>query len=128
MPKEFDKSTLGFSCGYKGTVNSQDIEYEVNGKTISGGTTRTLRAGEALTIRLTLPEGYFVGASTNISAFTILTILICAVFILIADLLWRKYGKDDDVVETVEFYPPAGLNSAEVGYVYKGTADRKSVV
>ena len=128
MPKEFDKSTLGFSCGYKGTVNSQDIEYEVNGKTISGGTTRTLRAGEALTIRLTLPEGYFVGASTNISAFTILTILICAVFILIADLLWRKYGKDDAVVETVEFYPPAGLNSAEVGYVYKGTADNESII
>ena len=44
------------------------------------------------------------------------------------DRLWAKYGKDDPVIETVEFYPPNGYNSAEVGFLYKGYSDTKSIV
>jgi uncharacterized membrane protein len=32
------------------------------------------------------------------------------------------------VVETVEFYPPEGFNSAEVGFLYKGSAEGKDIV
>ena len=65
MPKTFDKSLLGFSSGYEGSTNNIDVQYNVDGNVISGYLTDVLRAGEAFTIRLTLPEGYFVGASSN---------------------------------------------------------------
>lgn len=29
-------------------------------------------------------------------------------------ILWLKYGKDEKAVETVEFYPPDNMNSAEL--------------
>ena len=128
MPKSFDKSTLGFSSGNVGSTNSSNVIYNVNGNTITGNTTNTLYAGQALTVRLTLPEGYFVGASSNIDLFSIFVIALCAVFVLIADRLWTKYGKDDAVIETVEFYPPEGYNSAEVGFLYDGFADTKAVI
>lgn len=128
MPKEFDESLLGFSSGYKGSTNSSNVSYSVNGNVISGSLRNSLSAGQALTVRLTLPEDYFVGASSNIDIYSIITIIISLISVLIADRLWVKYGKDDEVIETVEFYPPEGYNSAEVGFLYQGIADTPSVI
>lgn len=49
-------------------------------------------------------------------------------FLIISILIWYEYGRDDKVTETVEFYPPKGLNSLDVGYLYKGEATRKDVM
>ena len=128
MPKSFDKSLLGFSSGEMGSTDSSNVTYSVNGNSITGSTINTLSAGQALTVRLTLPEGYFAQASSNIDMFSIFVIILCAIFILIADRLWAKYGKDEQVVETVEFYPPDGYNSAEVGFLYNGSVDTKEII
>ncbi len=128
MPKSFDQSLLGFSSGDVGSTDSSNVKYNVDGNTIIGNTIDTLYEGEALTVRLTLPEGYFVGASSNIDIFSIFVIVLCVVFVLNAYRLWTKYGIDDKVIETVEFYPPEGYNSAEVGFLYDGSVDTKAVV
>lgn len=128
MPKSFDKSTLGFSSGNVGSTASSNITYSVDGNVITGNTINTLNVGQALTVRLTLPEGYFIGTSSNIDVFSIFVIILCAIFVLIADRLWAKYGKDEQVIETVEFYPPEGYNSAEVGFLYDGSVDTKGVI
>ncbi len=54
--------------------------------------------------------------------------LIPILFLIISILIWYEYGRDDEVTETVEFYPPEGLNSLDVGYLYKGEATRKDVM
>lgn len=47
--------------------------------------------------------------------------------LIIGFFLWFKYGKDDQVVETVEFYPPNGFNSLEVAYLHKGKAESNDI-
>lgn len=128
MPKSFDESSLGFSSGYIGNIDSSDVFYTVDGNTISGFYTDILNAGEALTVRLTLPEGYFVGTRSNIELYPIVVIIFSILCVIIAGGLWAKYGKDDVVVETIEFHPPKGLNSAEIGFLYYGSADTKSII
>lgn len=129
MPKEFDQSLLGFFSGRRGSTNSANISYEVNGNVITGEYYGTINPGEALTVRLQLPEGYFVGTSTSSNrVITYIALILPVVFALIAIVLWYKYGKNDPVIETEEFYPPNGLNSAEIGFLYKGRAERKDVV
>ena len=128
MPKTFDKTLLGFSSGSKGSTNSSNIYYSVDGNIINGSINSPLRAGEGVTIRLTLPEGYFVKAGWKIDIYSIIIIAISTCFILVALLLWLEYGKDDKVIETVEFYPPEGFNSAEIGYIYKGSVDNASII
>ena len=120
MPKEFDSSSLGFSSGTTGTTDSSNVEYTVDGNVISGSTISTLNSGEALTVRLTLPEDYFVGENLILNTYAIIVISICIIFVLIAFLIWKKYGKDDEVIEIVQFYPPEGYNSAEIAYMYHG--------
>src|SRR5699024_9628326 len=60
--------------------------------------------------------------------FSVFVIVMCLAFILIAYSLWAKYGKDDQLVETVEFYPPENYNSAEVGFLYEGSASNESII
>ncbi len=128
MPKSFDKSLLGFSSGTKGTITSSNVNYTVDGNLISGSLTNTLSGGQALTVRLTLPEGYFVNAKSNFDMYSIFVIIFSLVCVLISYILWVKFGKDDDVIETVEFYPPKGYNSAEIGFIYEGNAETPAVV
>lgn len=127
MPKEFDSSKLGFSSGTLGSTNNSKVKYSVNGNKISGSYNGILEVGEALTIRSELPDGYFVDAGLNINFMDYIMFLIPILFLGVAIFLWYKFGRDDQVVETVEFYPPAGFNSLEVGFLYKGKAENQDV-
>lgn len=128
MPKTFEESSLGFSSGTKGPTDNSKIFYSVDGNIISGYVIGALNSKEALTVRLTLPEGYFTSTSTNTDIYAILIIIFSLICVLIAYILWAKYGKDDKVIETVEFYPPEGYNSAEVGFLYEGTSNTPAVI
>ena len=108
-------------------TDSDSVSYSVNGNTISGIYTDTLPAGNGLTVRLTLPDNYFVGARNNNTDYYII-IGISLVIVFIAFILWLLFGKDKPVIETVEFYPPEGYNSAELAFLYKGETDDKAIV
>ncbi|MHB1452545.1 MAG: DUF2207 family protein [Saccharofermentanales bacterium] len=47
----------------------------------------------------------------------LLLVVIPLLLILIAAVLYKKFGKDDTVSPVIEFYPPDGLSSGSVGYV-----------
>ena len=128
MPKEFDKEKLGFSAGTYGSTNSSSVEYIVDDNKIEGFYTGFLRQGEGLTVRLTLPEGYFVRGSGNADGYVIGVIIVSIIFVVISAILWKIYGRDDKVVETVEFYPPEGMNSAELSFLYNGNVDDKGII
>lgn len=130
MPKKFDYDgdKLGFSSGLKGSIDSSNVEYTVNKNTISGSYIGTLGIAEGLTVRLTLPEGYFVRVQEKDDNYVILVSIISVACVIVSALLWRLYGKDNKVVETVEFYPPEELNSAELAYIYKGVAEDEGII
>jgi len=58
----------------------------------------------------------------------IIAIILPIVFAGIAFMIWAIFGRDEKPVETVEFYPPEGFNSAEVGFLYRGKAETIDVV
>ncbi len=127
MPKEFDSSKLGFSTGKTGSTDNSKIKYDVNGNKITGSYNGILNEKEALTIRCELTEGYFVNAGLTFNLKDYLPLIFPIIFLAVALLIWYKFGRDDEVIETVEFYPPEGFNSLEVGFLYKGKADSKDV-
>ena len=127
MPKEFDKEKLGFSAGKYGREGTTDITYKVSGNTITGAYNIGLNAKEGITVRLELPEGYFM-ISSEFELKSIISIAICILCVLIGVFVWYKYGRDDKPIETVEFYPPEGLNSLDVAFIYKGKVDRQDTI
>lgn len=128
MPKEFDPSKLGFSSGTTGSTDNSKVKYNIIGNKISGSYEGILNVGEALTVRCELPDGYFVGSRLSINPIEYIMFGVPITCLLISILLWYKFGRDDEAVETVEFYPPEGFNSLEVGFLYHGKAVDKDVV
>lgn len=127
MPKEIDPSALGFSSGKYGSTTNENVNYVVDGNVITGSYNGILDVGEALTVRLELEEGYFINAGLGLSFLDIFYI-VPLIFLMISIIMWYKHGRDDKPVETVEFYPPSGFNSLEVGFLYKGYSDNKDVI
>lgn len=128
MPKEFDKTKLGFSTGLFGASGTDIIKSNVEGNTIIGSATRPLYPNEGVTLRLELPEAYFsfnyAGQYALIALMGILPI-ICLVFVF---AVWKKYGKDKKIVDVVEFRPPENMSCVDVAYWYKGRVDGNDVV
>ena len=127
MPKEFDSSKLGFASGTIGSTDNSKVKYNINENKITANYNGILNVGEALTIRCELPEGYFVNAGLTINIVHYIMFSIPILFLGISILLWYKFGRDNQVIETVEFYPPAGFNSLEIGFLYKGQANTQDV-
>ena len=127
MPKDFDSSKLGFSSGSTGFTNNSNIKYSVSNNVITGKYTGILGSNKALTVRCELQDGYFSKAKNTINPIIYIEFIIPILFLLISFYLWYKFGKDNKLIETVEFYPPEGFNSLEVGFLYKGYANDKDV-
>ena len=128
MPKEFDASKLGFSYGRYGYSNTDNISYDVDGNVITGSFEGTLLAGEGLNVRLELPEGYFIRKSVGSSLLECWYYIIPILGVLISYLIWKKYGKDGQVVDVVSFYPPENMNSLDVAFAKKGSVNSNDAV
>ncbi|MEG0077522.1 DUF2207 domain-containing protein [Anaerorhabdus sp.] len=124
MPKEFDESQLYFYTD--GQEVSDALSYTVNGNVIEGSYNGVISRGTAITIKLDLPENYFVYPTFTNSIFLIFGFSI--VLLALAVFLFFKYGKDSQVVKTVEFTAPRGVTSAGVGYIIDGSVDNQDVV
>ncbi|MCH5253009.1 MAG: DUF2207 domain-containing protein [Lachnospiraceae bacterium] len=129
MPKEFDEEKLGMSYGGRGSTHTDKLSYYCEGNSIVGMLDRevTLRPYQGITVRLTLPEGYFESTSET-PWMAYVSIILAFVAMAVAFFLWWIYGRDDPVIETVEFHAPDGLNSVELAFAYKGELSSQDVV
>lgn len=130
MPKAFEANQIDFSVGAKGNTSHKGVYYEVEGNRIIGYYEGSLQSGEALTIRIELPEGYFTATRDNVSWSINLNILMIfpIVILIVVLLLWLIFARNPR--EKIEecTYLPEGLNSAEVGMIYKGKASNKDAI
>ena len=75
-----------------------------------------------------LTIGFTTGVWHPTWAVFFLIIIVPVLFCIISYKRFKKYGVDDIVVETVEFYPPNNYSSIDIGYYYKGSATSKDVI
>lgn len=125
MPKKFDSKKLEFLSDDELLTNDK-IKYNIKNNTIEGNYIGTLYY-DGFTINLKLPEGYFKNASLKPSVQAYLMIIIPVMCLLITFILWYFFNYKKRVIESVGFYPPDGFNSLEIGFLYKGYADKKDV-
>lgn len=115
MPKTFDATSLGYSVGnYAASGYDTDmLQSTVTDQTITGSYAGILNAYEGITVRCTLPEGYFI-YKINYMPY----VLVALVVLLCAILFWFT-GKEDKVIPVISFEPPEGYNPLDVAFVEK---------
>ena len=125
LPKAWP-TDIRFYTGLYGDPTDADIQPIINGNTLTATFEEPLRMYQALTIYAPLPNDYFTFIPPTDFSMIILGSLIG--LLLLTIFLYFKFGKDDQVVESVEFNPIPGLSSAQAGFVYDGFVDTKDIL
>ena len=129
MPKKFDSEKLGFSYGRYGSTNSEKINYKVEGNKITGELLIPLKAGEGLTVRCELPEGYFSKAESNADYTSLLFFIISAIcFVLVIMVFILSQNSKKKYAPTIEFYPPENLLCTDLACVIDGKVDVQQMI
>ena len=129
MPKSIDEDAIQV---YADSYGSDEIvpnifwSYDDATSTITI-TGKNLEQGVGITVFCLLPEGYWVDQLNYDSVLSQIPLL-CIVIGAGLLLLWMLFGRDKKIIPTVEFYPPEGLNPAEVGLIVDGTADKSDLL
>lgn len=133
MPKTMNWDKLKVyagSYGYQNIVKDRymGVEYSIdknkNAIHIEG---QNLIRGEGITLSANLPEGYWVDPANYDWLMYLLYGILIGIPLLMC-LLWLLFGRDPQVIKTVEFYPPERMTPAEIGYVIDGAIDNKDIV
>lgn len=136
MPKDFDKEKINFTSGLYGNAYNKGITYSVSDNVIKGSVDKDSRGvalynNEGLTVRIELPEGYYVGERVNhdyTKPILIVDFVIILVFVVFSTMIFILRGRKKGDVLLVEFTVPDDMTPAEIGYIYKGHTENKQIV
>ncbi len=128
FPKPIDKNQINFTRGVYGSVGNQGVIWSLDSsKTIIKGTVDTLQEGEAVTIMVELPEGYYEARPNYQLMFAPFALLLTLFAIVVAIRWWKLYGKDKDLIIVPQYYPPKDLSPMDVGYIIDSQLDSHDV-
>lgn len=130
FPKPIDPSMISLTGGSYGSTDQRGSYTLSSDRKTLTGKAENLAPGQALTIRVQMEQGYFVGATVHrdytvpLSILVVLAGLVASIF---ATRLFRRYGREDLFVPVVRFDPPEGFSPLEVGYIADGVVDNKDL-
>ena len=126
LPEETLSDVKVYSGAFGGTDNALNVGYQLTAGRISG-TADNIAPNQAITLFADLPEGYFTGERTvsPIPAYVLAALAIVLGGYIVLRALATHSRKP---VQTVEFYPPDGISSAEVGYIIDHAADEEDLL
>ena len=112
-----------YGVQYDDTLDSWEMP---DNKTISIKA-EDLDEGVGITVLTRLPEGYWVGQEDAQGAKAFATGL-PIILVILFGILWARFCRRQNIVETVEFHPPKGVTPAEIGLIIDGVLDKKDMV
>lgn len=128
FPHPINEEKIWFYRGYYESISSDGVWWQLSQdrQTITGYTD-TLMPGEAVTLQVEMPDGYFElqpDYQKIVSKFNF-WVALCAVCLAI--FLWIRFGRDEDLVVVTQFDPPEGMSPMDVGYIIDETLDPRDI-
>ncbi|NCB01646.1 MAG: DUF2207 domain-containing protein [Spirochaetia bacterium] len=128
FPFPVDKNKIHFNRGVYGTVGNKGVNWTIDEtSTKITGSVDTLQEGEAVTIRVELPDGYYLKRTNFQLLFAPIALLLTLFVLVVAIKWWNRYGKDKDLIIVPQFYPPEGISPMDAGYIIDGQLDPHDV-
>ena len=130
MPSDISDAKISFyNDKYRNIDITSNVDHYISGNTLFAQVKSSLTLYQALTVDIELPEGYFKGGHNNYGIFSLLLCVATIMTALASCFAWFRYGRDyDKVAQTVEFYPPDGLDAAQIALVYNNQVGKKPAI
>ncbi|MDD4218837.1 MAG: DUF2207 domain-containing protein [Sphaerochaetaceae bacterium] len=128
FPKPVDASSISFSRGVWGTRTSVGVQWQLasDGLSLSGQSTR-LEPGEAITVRVQMPEGYFEERTNWQALYRVIFIVLSFLAVILAWYFWSTHGRDKDLIIVPRFTPSEGMSPLDYGYIIDESLDPHDV-
>ena len=126
LPQMSVDSLRWYSGEYGNQNNIIPIEYEAT-TTYIAGECDSIQPNHAITAYMDLPEGYYEDVEKVNYFWHYLWLALTVVCMLIIIYRALTIDRGRSVVKTIEFYPPEGISSAEVGVIIDNSADEGDI-
>lgn len=129
FPKEIPEESLRLYYGTYGEqlAASEIVSLSWDGSKVTGVLTQSLPVGCGLTFYADVPEGYFQNVHTS-WGINLKLILLGGVIAGILIVLFFLFGRDQQIIPSIQFNPPDGLDSAAVGYIIDGSVSDADIM
>ncbi|XCP83688.1 DUF2207 domain-containing protein [Roseburia hominis] len=129
FPKEIAEEQLRLYYGAYGEqfAASDIVDLSWDGTKVTGILNKGLPVGCGLTFYADVPKGYFQDVHTA-GGINLTLILLCVVIAVILLVMFFLFGRDQQIIPSIQFTAPEGLDSAAVGYIIDGSVSDKDVM
>lgn len=104
-----------------------DEQDKIIGKIITGYLDKIVNENDVFSVRIELPNNYFVGAKEHFNYLSYLILLLPIIIVGLVLFFWFKYAKGNKMKKEYSFYPPNNYDPAEIGYLYKGKMEESDI-
>ena len=126
LPQKALDNLKWYSGRYGDQSNIIPILYEAT-PTYIAGTCDSIQPNHAITAYMELPEGYYEGVDKVQYFWHYLWLALTVVCMIIIIFRALTIDRGRSVVKTIEFYPPEGISSAEVGVIIDNSVDEGDI-
>ena len=128
LPEDTKINKIDFAINGEYKVSKDDVTYVVENNVITGYLNIMLEENDVFSIRVELPDGYFVGGTDNFNYLSYLYLIFPIITIILTIFYWVKYAKGNRSIKKYVYYPPNDFDSVEIGYLYKGLTEETDLV
>ena len=130
FPKEIDTQYLRVSAlDHNYDTSNGELVFEVkDNKTIIGHYGGILKHNQGISVRAELTDCYFETKNIDFQTWNYLIYLVPVFLVVVSFIIWYLYGREDVGTMEPQFYPPAGFNSLEIGFLFRTFATEKDVI
>ncbi|HQW83509.1 MAG TPA: DUF2207 domain-containing protein [Ferruginibacter sp.] len=113
------------ATGFTGSRESNVVSSWAGNKIFSGISTKPLQANEGLTVGIVFPINFLT--QQNYMLRGIYWLCLPLLILILMFLIWRRWGKDEKLTITTEFYPPENISPSVAGYIINDKLDRRDL-
>ena len=111
--------------GYFGSRDNSTKTTWTNNQVFSGVTTRQLGLNEGVTLGIRLPKDFLIKQDYTFRG--IYWLLLPVGVLVLMYLMWKRWGKDEEVTIKAEYYPPANVSPSVSGYIIDDRLNRRDL-
>ena len=105
----------------------ENVDYKVEDNVISGKFDFLINSSVSYAIKVVLKDKYFENTEKNVSAATIIAIMVSVFALAITVIVWFAQKKRNNSVVYNHLYFNEKINSLELGYLYNGVVKEKDI-
>lgn len=129
FPKDFQHEKVNLYYGKYGSTEdaSRILDLSWEGNTLKGRLNENLEFLSGVSLFADMGEGYFT-ETHQIPRIDMFSAIVAVLILGLMLVLYFLFGRDEQIIPSVQYQPPEGLDSAAVGYIVDGSIEDKDIL